>query len=58
MSLFFGIMVHKSLVMYSAGMNLMAKFANSKIKMFTFVAILALITPAGAIVGYVVEVIL
>lgn len=56
MSLFFAIMVHKSLVMYSAGLNLKARFGGSKLKLLGFIGILALITPLGGIVGFIVEV--
>ncbi|KAE9552870.1 hypothetical protein FO519_003935 [Halicephalobus sp. NKZ332] len=54
-SLFFGIIVHKALVMFSVGMNLTEKLPDRKLLILIFVFILSLVSPLGGSVGLVIE---
>lgn len=51
-TLFFGIIVHKALVMFSVGMNLTEKLSrHSMTALVTFIVMLSVFSPIGAICG-------
>lgn len=54
--LFCGIMVHKSIVMYTAGSKILESFNKKMIKPVVFIILLSVVTPLGAIFGFVLEV--
>ena len=56
MSLFFGIMVHKSIIMFSTGVKLAHKYPKSRLKPGIIIVLMSLVTPIGAIVGYILDV--